>query len=159
MRRFTTVLSLLITTAILTAAPALAQEGGTRRPLKGESVSTSTIDLVTGTGTSDGTSQLSHLGTTTFHNDFHISLAGDVFTLTGTDTEVAANGDELFSTFTVTGTVSTGQSTGTFTITGGTGRFTDASGSFTIVATSTTVPSGSTVTTVDSNTIEGHISY
>jgi hypothetical protein len=160
MRRFTTVLALLIAAAILTAAPAVAQRGGTDRPLKGASVSTSTVDLATGTGTSDGTSQLSHLGTTTFHNDFTISLAGDTFTLTGTDTEVAANGDEVFSTFTVTGSLSTGESTGVFTITGGTGRFADASGMFTIAATSTQdAPVGSTVTTHDSNTIQGRISY
>ena len=159
MRRFTTVLALLIAAAILTAAPAVAQRGGTDRPLKGASVSTSTVDLATGTGTSDGTSQLSHLGTTTFHNDFTISLTGDTFTLTGTDTEVAANGDEVFSTFTVTGSLSTGESTGVFTITGGTGRFADASGTFTIAATSTTVSAGSTITTLDSNTIEGLISY
>jgi len=160
MRRFTTFLSLLIVAAMLTAAPALAQRGGTDRPLKGSSVSTSTVDLATGTGTSDGTSSLAHFGTTTFHNDFTISLAGDVFTLTGTDTEVAANGDELFSTFTVTGRLSTGRSTGVFTITGGTGRFADASGTFTIAATSVEdAPVGSTVTTHDSNSIDGRISY
>jgi hypothetical protein len=160
MRRFTTVLSLLIAAAILTAAPAFAQKDGTDRSLVGSSVSTSTVNLVTGRGTSDGTSQLSHFGTTTFHNDFAISLAGDTFTLTGRDTEVAANGDELFSTFTITGSLSTGQSTGVFTITGGTGRFADASGMFRIDATSTQDPPvGSTVTTHDANTIEGRISY
>ena len=160
MRRFTTFLFLLIAAAILTAAPALAQKNGTDRPLVGSSVSTSTVDVATGTGTTDGTSQLSHFGTTTFHNDFTISLTGDIFTLTGTDTEVAANGDELFSDFTITGSLTTGQSTGVFTITGGTGRFADASGMFTTDATSTQDPLvGSTVTTHDSNTIDGRISY
>ncbi len=159
MRRFTIVMALLIAAATAGAAPALAKERGTDRPLRGASMSTSIIDLATGTGTSDGTSRLSHLGTTTFHNDFTITLTGDSFNLTGTDTEVAANGDELFSNFTVTGTVSTGASTGVFTITGGTGRFADASGTFAIVATSTTVSTvGTTITTHDSNTIEGQIS-
>ena len=47
---------------------------------------------------------------------------------------MAANGDELFSTFTGSGvftSATTAKSTQVNTITGGTGRFTDASGSFT----------------------------
>jgi hypothetical protein len=160
MRRFTIVLALLVVAATATAAPALSKEGGTDRPLTGASVGTSTLDLATGTGTTDGTSRLSHFGTTTFHNDFTFTITGDSFNLTGTDTEVAANGDELFSNFTVTGTVSSGASTGVFTITGGTGRFADASGTFTIVATSTIVSTvGTTITSHDTNTIEGRITY
>jgi hypothetical protein len=148
--------------AVLSPAAAHGKAGGTDRPLKGNSTSTSTINLATLTGTSDGTSQLTHCGRAHFHNDFTFNfLPGGNFSLVGTDTEVCANGDEVFSTFVITGALATGTSTGAFTTTGGTGRFADASGSFTTVNTSTiTSPPGSPViTSQDSNTIDGLISY
>jgi hypothetical protein len=161
LRRLLFLASLVVAVAALSPAAAQGAAKGTDRPLKGTSTSTSTIDLATGTGTSDGTSQLSHCGTTTFHNDFTYTPTGpDTFSLVGTDTEVCANGDKLFSTFTITGTLSTGTSTGVFTDTGGTGRFVDASGTFTIAATSTIVSVvGTIVTTHDTNTVDGRISY
>jgi hypothetical protein len=139
--------------AVLSPAAAQGKAGGTDRPLKGRSTSTTTINVVTGTGTSDGTSQLTHCGRAHFHNDF-------TFSITGPDTEVCVNGDELFSTFVITGTLSTGTSTGVFTGTGGTGRFADSSGSFTIDAQSTIVSMvGPVITSRDTNTIDGLISY
>jgi hypothetical protein len=160
LRRLIFLSSLVLAVAAL--SPAAAQ-GATRHhvEIKGTSTSTTTINLATGKGTSDGTSHVSHCGTATFHNDFTFTLTGpDTFSLVGTDTEVCANGDKLFSTFTVTGTLSTGTSTGVFTGTGGTGRFVDASGTFTIAATSTIVSTvGTIVTTHDTNTIDGRISY
>jgi hypothetical protein len=162
LRRLIFLSSLVLAVAALSPAAALGAAKGTDRPLSGTSSSTSTINLATGTGTVDGTSQLSHLGTTTFHNDFTFTLTGppETFNQAGTDTEVAANGDKLFSTFTVTGTVSTGKSTGVFTVTGGTGRFAGASGTFTIAATSTIVSTvGTIITTHDTNTVNGQISY
>jgi hypothetical protein len=147
--------------AVLSPAAAQGKAGGTDRPLKGRSTSTTTINVVTGTGTSDGTSQLTHCGRAHFHNDFTFSITGpDTFTLVGTNTEVCVNGDELFSTFVITGTLSTGTSTGVFTGTGGTGRFADSSGSFTIDAQSTIVSiAGPVITSRDTNTIDGLISY
>ena len=155
-------LAAIVCTALtLSSGAASGATRGTHRPLRGVSTSTSTIDLGTGVGTSDGTSRLSHCGRTTFHNDFTFALQGsDGFQLVGTDTEVCANGDKVFSTFTVTGTVSTGESTGAFTITGGTGRFADARGAFTIVAQSTIVSVvGTKLVSDDANTIQGQISY
>jgi hypothetical protein len=152
--------SLVLTVAALSPAAALGAAKGTDRPLKGVSTSTSTVNLATGAGTSDGTSQLSHCGTATFHNDFTLTITGpDTFTLVGTGTEVCANGDELFHTFTITGTLSTGKSTGVHTITGGTGRFAGASGTFTTSVTSTMSIAGTIITTHDTNTVEGRISY
>jgi hypothetical protein len=161
MRKLILVVGLIGVLAVFGTGVAYGATKGTDRPFRGQSQSTTTIDLAAGTGTTDGTSQLSHFGTTTFHNDFTFTLTGpDTFTMVGTDTEVAANGDELFSDFAITGTLSTGESTGAFTVTGGTGRFEHASGTSTIVATSKIVSvEGTTVTTHDTNTIDGRISY
>lgn len=160
LRRLMFLSSLVLAVAALSPALALGAAKGTDRPLTGASTSTSTLNLATGTGTSDGTSQLSHFGTTTFHNDFTFTIAGDTITLTGTDTEVAANGDELVSTFTITSSLSTGEFTGVLAATGGTGRFADASGTSTITGTTTIVSTvGTVITTHDTNTIEGRISY
>lgn len=147
--------------AVLSPAAAHGKAGGTDRPLKGRSASTTTVDVATGVGATDGTSHITHCGRATFHNDFTFTLTGpDSFTLEGTNTTVCANGDQLFSTFVITGTLSTGTSTGVFTITGGTGRFSDASGSFTTVNTSTTISMvGTVITSRDTNTIDGLISY
>ncbi len=161
MRKVISLVALVGLIAALSTGVAFGAAKGTNRPVTGTSASTSTINLATGTFTGNGTSQLSHFGTTTFHNDGTFTLTGpDTFSLVGTDTEVAANGDKLFSTFTVTGTLSTGNSSGVFTATGGTGRFVDASGTFTIAATSTIVSIvGTTITSSDTNTINGRISY
>ena len=68
MRRFTIILALLAVAAL--PATALGKPHGTDRPVKGTSTSTTTVDLATGTGISDGSGQVSHLGAFTFHNDF-----------------------------------------------------------------------------------------
>jgi hypothetical protein len=161
LRRLIFLSSIVLAVGVLSPAAANAAARGTDRPLRGVSTSTSTIDLATGAGTSDGTSHVSHCGNTTFHNDFTIILTGpDTFRLVGTDTEVCSNGDKVFSTFEIAGNLSTGTSTGVFTATGGTGRFANATGTFTIEATSTIVSTvGSIVNTNDTNTIEGRISY
>jgi hypothetical protein len=153
--------SLVLAVAALSPALALGAAKGTDRPVTGTSTSTTTLNLATGTGTTDGTSQLSHFGRTTFHNEFTFTITGDTITLTGTDTEVAANGDELFSALTITASLSTGEGTGALTITGGTGRFADASGTSTLPTVTSTIVStvGTIVTTHDTNTIEGRISY
>ena len=146
---------------VLRPAVAHGKAGGTDRPLKGNSVATSTIDLATGVGATDGTSRITHCGSATFHNDFTFSLTGgDSFSLVGTDTVVCANGDQLFATFVITGSLSAGTSTGAFTGTGGTGRFAGASGSFVTHNTSTIISMvGNVITSHDTNTIDGLIIY
>ncbi len=75
---------------------------------------------------------------------------------------MAANGDELFSTFTGSGVFAspTAESTQVNTITGGTGRFADASGTFTITISSAIVSISATSETTDNtDTFNGQISY
>jgi len=84
------------------------------------------------------------------------------FTYTGTDTLVAANGNEVFSTLTGSGTFTstTTQSTQVNTITGGTGRYADASGTFTETISSVVVSVTATSETTDNAaTFNGQISY
>ena len=80
---------------------------------------------------------LSHLGAVTATGDELFTPLGlppvIPYTLMGTETLVAANGDELLGTVHGTGVNNSGSTSGTnvVTITGGTGRFADASGSYT----------------------------
>jgi hypothetical protein len=160
MRRFTIILAILAVAAIGPAA-ALGKPHGTDRPVKGTSTSTTTVDLATGTGISDGSGQISHLGAFTFHNDFTgFTVTGDTFTWTQTATIVAANGDEIFATAVGTGTLSAGEATLVSTITGGTGRFADASGTLTTRISSVIVSQvGTIITSEDTETHTGRISY
>jgi hypothetical protein len=164
LRRLIFLSSLVLAVAALSPAAALGAAKGTDRPLKGTETGTTTVNLVTGAGPSDGTGQLSHLGTFTVHSDFtSFTLTGpNTFTYTGTETDVAANGDKLFSTLTGSGTFTstTSENTEVNTITGGTGRFADASGTYTYTTSSVVVSSTATsVTTRDTPTAKGRISY
>jgi hypothetical protein len=164
MRRFTIVIALL-TVAAVSPAAALGKAKGTDRPVRGTSTSTTTLDLATGTGSVTGSGQLSHLGRFTFTNDItSFTLTGpDTFSLTLTAVLVVANGDEIYTTATGTGTLltaTTSELTLVSTITGGTGRFADASGTLISKASSVTVSTvGTTITTRDTETHTGRISY
>lgn len=80
---------------------------------------------------------LSHLGAVTATGDELLTPLGlppvIPYTLTGTETLVAANGDEVVGTVHGSGVNNSGATSGTnvVTITGGTGRFADASGFYT----------------------------
>ncbi|HSD22870.1 MAG TPA: hypothetical protein VLB79_00945 [Solirubrobacterales bacterium] len=148
----------------LSPAAALGAAKGTDRPVSGKSTSTTTVDVATGTGVSDGSGQISHLGSFTFHNDFtSFTLTGpDTFSFTLTASIVAANGDVIFTTATGTGTLTGTGSEATLvsTITGGTGRFADASGTITTSISSVTVSMVGTISTSnDTETHTGQISY
>jgi hypothetical protein len=163
MRRFTIILALLALAALSPAA-ALGKAHGTDRPSKGTSTSATTVDLATGTGISDVSGHLTHLGRFTFHNDFTgFTVTGNTFNWTQTATIVAANGDEIFTTAVGTGTLlpnNTSEATLVSTITGGTGRFADASGTLTTSISSVTVSAvGTTITSHDTETHTGRISY
>lgn len=162
MRRFTIILAVLAVAALSPAA-ALGKAKGTDRPQSGTSSSTTTVDLATGTGSVAGSGQLSHLGRFTFTNDItSFTLTGNTFSFTLTATIVAANGDEVYTTATGTGTLTATGSEATLisTITGGTGRFADASGTITTQISSEIVSTvGTTITTRDIETHKGRISY
>jgi hypothetical protein len=164
LRRLIFLSSLVLAVAALSPAAALGAAKGTDRPVKGTSTSTSIVDIATGTGTVDGSGQLSHLGRFTFHNDFtSFTLTGpDTFSFTLTAIIVAANGDEIFTTATGTGTLTATGSEATLvsTITGGTGRFADASGTLTTRISGVTVATvGSILTGTETETHKGQISY
>jgi hypothetical protein len=128
--------SLLAAFAVALPGPAVAKEGGADRPVKGNAAGTTTGNLATGTSISQGTATISHLGRSTYVNQATFSVSGTTLTVSGTATVTAANGDQLFATFTGSGSVSspipavgaTTDLTVVVTITGGTGRFSDASG-------------------------------
>ncbi len=162
LRRLIFLSSLVLAVAALSPAAALGAAKGTDRPLSGTVIATTHDNLSTGMDTADGAFLFTHLGNGTFHEDAALtSVTGNTFTLTGTATYVAANGDKLFATVVATGTF-TGSNvvTTVSTITGGTGRFADASGTFTTherVVIGTIV--GPILTDTFTATAEGQISY
>ncbi len=80
----------------------------------------------------------SHMGKSTFEAISNVTVSfPPPFTVSGTRTITAANGDQLFTTFTGTSTPAVNGMNGADLheiITGGTGRFANASGSFTTKA-------------------------
>ena len=123
--------------AVLSPASALANAGGTDRPIKGAGTGTISLDPATGafTGVVPGVS--SHLGDMTVHIEGVGARAADgTFAGSGTATLVAANGDEVTGSITLTQTALPDGHTVTtvvVTITGGTGRFANASGTLTVI--------------------------
>jgi hypothetical protein len=160
-------LSLVLGVAVISPTAALGAAHGTNRPLTGKSTGTAMVNLLSGATTSQFSGQLSHLGafTGTAVELFTPVGLGPLipYTLTGTETLVAANGSKLFGAVNGTGlnnTVDlTAQGTNVVTITGGTGRFADATGTFTETYSTSYVVSGTTATGPVSTTARGHISY
>jgi hypothetical protein len=123
---------LILAVGALAPAGALAKAGGTDRPIKDTSSGTISVDPATLAFTADTTGRIAHLGRTTAHLEGVVTPTGPLtFTVAGTTTAVAANGDKLFATFSGSGTNDgSGNSEGpeVTAITGGTGRFENASG-------------------------------
>jgi hydroxyethylthiazole kinase-like sugar kinase family protein len=143
---------MLLGLAAISPAAALAAAKGTDHP------------LVTGAATSSFTGHVCPLGAITGADVVTFTVTGPTtFTYAGTDTLVAANGNEVFSTLTGSGTFTsstTTQSTQVNTITGGTGRYADASGTFTETISSVVVSVTATSETTDNAaTFNGQISY
>lgn len=89
------------------------------------------------------TCQIAHLGRTTGTSDQVVTLTPTGSTIANTTTYTAANGDQLFSAFTGTGTLPAASGIlgfqGTETYVGGTGRFAGASGTASIVGSASVV--------------------
>jgi hypothetical protein len=136
-RKAVALVSLVLAFAMLSAASASAKPGGTDRPITGKGTGTISVDPGTGAFTGDVPGNSSHLG------EVDVLIAGvgtrtadGTFAGSGTATIVAANGDELTGTITVTQEALPGGrfiTTVEVTITGGTGRFADASGTLTVI--------------------------
>ena len=107
LRRLIFLSSLVLAVAALSPATALGAANGTDRPVSGKSTSTTTVDLATGTGVSDGSGQVSHIGSVHLPQRLHVVHADrpNTFSLTLTASIVAANGDVMFTTATGTGTL------------------------------------------------------
>lgn len=128
---------LALALAVLSPASAPASAGGTDRPIKGAGTGTISLDPATGAFTGVVPGIGSHLGNITVHIEGVGARAADgTFAGSGTATIVAANGDEVTGTITLTQTtLPDGHTTTTvvLTITGGTGRFANASGTLTVI--------------------------
>lgn len=170
MRRTLLVLTSLLALAVVAPGAAVAKRGGTDRPWKGKGSGTTTLNVATTPfpGSTDGTARFSHLGKTSYSSNFAVTLTGpNSFTIAGTQTVVAANGDMLFLSFTGTGTFvgafAPGQTTETnlsYTVIGGTGRFDDATGTLTgTVLGEVTSVVGATGTGPHTFTAKGTLSY
>jgi hypothetical protein len=163
MRRFTFILALLAVAGTFTAGPALGAAKGTDRPVRGTGTSTTTVDLAAGTGAVVGGGLMSHVGRFSFTNDItSFTVTGSSFTFTLTAVITAANGDEMYTTATGTGTLTATGSEATLvsTAVGGTGRFADARGTTTSrIASELVSTDGLTITTSDREVHEGRISY
>jgi hypothetical protein len=159
---------LLVLTSVLAlfvVAPgaAVAKRGGTDRPIHGSGTAIDTVDLATGTGSGEGPAIISHLGKGTFSHSFTTTFTSPTtITVSSSETFTAANGDQFFTTFTGTGTL-TGLNavvTGVATITGGTGRFADASGTLTGTFNAEPISQvGTTLVNRGTFTVDGRISY
>jgi hypothetical protein len=140
MRRLLSLIALALAVAFLSVAPAFGSAKGTDRPFKGSGSGTGAIGFVGGVpanATIDATTQASHLGFATVHV---VNVFTGPTTATSTGTFVAANGDTVTESGTITSVAvnpTTITSTAVYTITGGTGRFAGASGAETTTATTT----------------------
>ncbi len=143
--------------ALLGASAAIAKKHGTNRPWKGHLCGSSVLNSSTGAFVQDLRGQETHLGRVTVQQTgTTIPTGPTTFTLSGTGVGTAANGAQLFVSFTGSGTIDAAghtQGSTAITITGGTGRFTHASGSATGSFT------GSAVNSTICTSWKGTISY
>ena len=155
---------LVLALAILSPAAALANAGGTDRPLPASWSQTTSLDPATGAVVSDGAGVTAHIGKFSVHTEgtgAH-NPADNTFVGSGNATVVAANGDQFTTAYTFTSSpTATGRTVDIEqTITGGTGRFADASGTLqSSCLGGPPSPVGGQLITKEECTGTGHISY
>ena len=147
--------------------PAVSQAAASGKTLNGKSRGVASVDTSTNPSpvTFSSTGRLSHLGAfVAFGNELLTPLGASPvipYSITGTETVVATNGDQLFGSVTGTGVNNSGATRGTnvVTITGGTGALAGATGSYTETYTGRTFGQiGSSLVGPLTTTIRGHIS-
>jgi hypothetical protein len=162
-RKATTLAALALALVALSPASALANAGGTDRPAKGTVSGTVSVNVQTGALTADATGTATHLGRFTSSLEGAIAITPEGTVGSGTQTIVAANGDQATGTFELTTPgLPTEAHTTTIvtTVTGGTGRFSDASGSLTsTVEVSPISFDWPTLVNSSEGTLRGRISY
>jgi hypothetical protein len=116
--------------AVTIAGTAIGAKKGTNRPFKLEGETAIVAGAPGEEQTTAGTGKGSHLGKFTSSGTVQFDEpAGTQISGSGTQTFTAANGDQLFFSFSGTLDLLTLTATVPFEVTGGTGRFSDASGS------------------------------
>ena len=163
-RKATMLAGLALALVALSPASALAKAGGTDRPVKGTVSGTVSVNVQTLAMTADASGVATHLGKYSTSLEGTVAITAEGTAGSGTQTIVAANGDQATATYTLStpGLPTTAAHTTTLvtTVTGGTGRFSDASGTLT----STTAVSpisfdGVTLVNGSEGTVRGRISY
>jgi hypothetical protein len=135
-RKLMMLAGLVLAVAVLSPASASANAGGTDRPVKGTISATVSLSVLTGAVTVEGGGVAAHLGkfTTSLEGTVTVTPTGTFGS--GTQTTMAANGDEMTGTYTLATPGAPGvahTTTIVMTVTGGTGRFSNASGTLTSV--------------------------
>jgi hypothetical protein len=153
LRRVLLLSSMAIALVVLSPVAATGAANATQRPVVGIAKGTTTVNLITGAGTTVNNGYLIGIGLFTgSSNSTFAYTSPNTFSSTGTGMLVTASGNELFITTSGTGTLNGTAVTSTTvdTITGGTGRFEGVSGTITITGrgtSSSTVGSTETFTT------------
>lgn len=132
MRRmlFLASLASALVVGVLGPGGALAAVGGSNLPVKGSASGTFSFDPLTAQAHIVGSGEMTHFGRVTFNEDTqYVFTSPTTFIGYSTQSLTAANGDQVFLTGVVNGTLTDSThatETGDWTSTGGTGRFMDA---------------------------------
>jgi hypothetical protein len=159
------VAGLVLAIAALCASSALAKAGGTDRPVKGKSSGISIFCPATGELSENNSGVMAHLGKFTGHEEGTVAFTVfPAFEGSGTFGLVAANGDQVTGTWTVTGEATFNPfghtATIVLTVLDGSGRFADASGTITVQQDGTNLFSADGCShDLDEETATGQISY
>lgn len=165
MRRFVLLAGLALAVGVLLPASAMPAAGGSDLPIKGTGTGSTTLNLATGEAHLVTTGPLSHFGLTRWEqHGLALPTGPGTFSFNTTWTVTAANGDQMFGTFTGTGILAADGIHSTWLVngvsTGGTGRFADASLTMaaTVAATRTSVD-GTIASSTHVAKIVGRLSY
>lgn len=163
LRRFLLFSSMAIALVVLGPAGAAGAANAVQRPILGIAKGTTTVNLANGAGTTENSGYLLGIGLFNASSSSTFAYTGPTtFSGTGTGSIITANGNELFVTTAVTGSLDGSSVTARTvdTVTGGTGRFVGASGQITISARGTSASTaGATETFTTLGIWTGRISY